>query len=78
VIKRISLLIAVALMAVMMLAATAGVGYAKITPAQPASCENNSGQKPGGQQPNCKGEGLTQNEATCAENPTGKCPKGQN
>ena len=76
--KRISLLIAVALMAVMMLAATAGVGYAKITPAEPPTCENNGGQLPGGQQPNCKNDGgLTQNEGTCAQNPQDKCPRGQ-
>jgi hypothetical protein len=42
--------------------------FAKITPGSPASCENGGGNEPGGQQPNCKGGGLTQNEATPATN----------
>ena len=76
--KRIILMLTVAALLVVALTVTAPSAFAKITPAQPASCENNSGTQPGGQQPNCKGQGLTQNPPTCAENPTGKCPKGQN
>ena len=51
---------------------------AKITPGQPPSCENNGGQQPGGQQPNCQGQGLTQNPPTPATNPAGHAPPGQN
>ena len=40
----------------------------------PPSCTNGGGQTPNGQQPVCKGEGLTQNPAT---NPAGKPPPGQ-
>jgi hypothetical protein len=50
---------------------------AKITPAQPPSCENAGGNQPGGQQPTCTGGGLTQNEATPATNPAGNEPPGQ-
>ena len=77
VIKRISLLLAVAMMAAMMMVATSAPAFAKITPAEPPSWENKGGQEPGGQQPNCKGEGLVQNPGKCASNPTGKCPPGQ-
>jgi hypothetical protein len=54
---------------------------AKITPATPPSCENRGGQQPGGQQPNCQGEGLEQNPGspgTPATNPSGHAPPGQN
>ena len=77
-IKRISLLLAVAMMAAMMMVATSAPAFAKITPAQPPSCENGGGQQPGGQQPNCKGEGLTQNPPKPATNPAGHAPPGQN
>ena len=50
---------------------------AKITPAEPPSCENPGGNQPGGQQPECGGEGLTQNEGTPATNPSGNEPPGQ-
>jgi hypothetical protein len=40
----------------------------------PASCENGGGQEPAGQQPVCKGGGLTQEPAT---NPAGHAPAGQ-
>ncbi len=76
--KRISLLLAVALMAVMMLAATAGVGFSKITPAQPADCVNGGGKSPGGQEYPCQGEGQTEVAPTCAQNPQKKCPGGHN
>jgi hypothetical protein len=52
--------------------ASGGVASAKITP---RSCENNGGNEPAGQQPDCKGGGLTQNPAT---NPAGHEPPGQN
>jgi hypothetical protein len=45
---------------------------AKITP---RSCTNNGGGTPGGQQPDCKGGGLTQEPAT---NPAGHEPGGHN
>jgi hypothetical protein len=52
--------------------ATAGTASAKITPRH---CENGGGNSPPGQQPDCKGGGLTQEPAT---NPTGFAPPGQN
>jgi hypothetical protein len=52
--------------------ATAGVASAKITP---RSCVNNGGQQAPGQQPDCKGEGQTQNPAL---NPAGHPPPGHN
>ena len=76
--KRIILMLTVAAMMVVALTITAPMAFAKITPAQPASCENAGGQKPGGQQPTCKGGGLEQNEPTPATNPSGKAPPGQN
>jgi hypothetical protein len=75
--KRITLLIAALMLALTMSFGGAGMAFAKITPAEPASCENKSGQEPGGQQPNCKGGGLTQNEAKPAKNPAGNEPPGQ-
>ena len=74
--KRISLLIAALMLALTM--SFGGVAFAKITPAEPPSCENKGGQMPAGQQPQCEGEGLTQNEAQPAKNPAGKAPPGQN
>jgi hypothetical protein len=52
--------------------ATAGTASAKITP---RSCTNNGNQQPPGQQPDCKGEGQTQNPAL---NPAGHPPPGHN
>ena len=76
--KRISLLIAALMLALTMSFGGAGVAFAKITPAEPASCETGGGgNKPPGQQPNCKGGGLTQNEAKPAKNPAGNEPPGQ-
>ena len=49
----------------------AGAADARISPAQ---CATQSGQTPTGQQPVCKGGGLTQQPAT---NPAGKAPPGQ-
>ena len=51
--------------------------FAKITPAEPPSCTNPGGNQPGGQQPECGGEGLTQNEGSPATNPSGNEPPGQ-
>ena len=51
--------------------ATSNAAYAKISP---PSCTNGGGNEPGGQQPTCKGGGLTQNPAT---NPAGNAPPGQ-
>ncbi len=76
--KRISLLFAALMLALTMSFGGAGMAFAKITPAQPPSCENGGGQMPGGQQPNCKGGGLEQNPATPATNPADKAPPGQN
>jgi hypothetical protein len=70
--------LAVALSVAMLVSSIATPAAAKITPAQPPSCENPAGNEPGGQQPECQGEGLTQNPATPATNPAGKAPPGQN
>jgi hypothetical protein len=51
--------------------APAGAAGAKISP---ASCSNNGGNEPAGQQPSCTGSGLTQNPA---KNPAGNAPPGQ-
>ena len=69
---------AVTLSVAMLVSSIATPAAAKITPGEPPSCENRGGQQPGGQQPNCQGEGLTQNPATPATNPAGKAPPGQN
>ena len=69
---------AVTLSVSMLVSSLATPAAAKITPAQPPSCENNGGQQPGGQQPNCQGEGLTQNPPTPATNPAGHAPGGHN
>jgi hypothetical protein len=41
-------------------------------------CENPAGQEPGGQQPQCKGEGQEQITVTENQNPSGAAPPGQN
>jgi hypothetical protein len=69
---------AVTMSVAMLVSSVATPVAAKITPAQPPSCENRGGAQPGGQQPECQGEGLTQNPATPATNPAGKAPPGQN
>ena len=70
---------AVALSVAMIVSSVAAPVQAKITPAQPPSCETPSGgNQPPGQQPNCQGGGLEQNEATPATNPAGHAPPGQN
>jgi hypothetical protein len=68
---------AVALSVAMIVSSVAAPVQAKITPAQPPSCTNGGGNQPGGQQPTCKGEGLTQNPAKPATNPSGHAPPGQ-
>jgi len=67
--KRIALLFAAVTMALTM--SLGGVAFAKITP---ASCENQGGNLPPGQQRVCTGGGLEQNPAT---NPAGNAPPGQ-
>ena len=69
---------AVTLSVAMLVSSVATPVQAKITPAQPPSCENPSGSEPPGQQPTCKGGGHTQNPATPATNPSGHAPPGQN
>ncbi len=69
--KRIIMVLSVALVVAAMMVAMAMPAFAKITP---ASCENQGGNMPGGQQPVCTGGGLTQNPAT---NPAGNEPPGQ-
>jgi len=68
---------AVTLSVAMIVSSLATPVQAKINPATPPSCENGGGNEPGGQQPNCQGEGLTQNPATPATNPAGNEPPGQ-
>jgi hypothetical protein len=41
-------------------------------------CENPAGNEPGGQQPQCTGEGQTQITETENQNPSGAAPPGQN
>ena len=67
--KRILLLVAAFVMALMM--AFGGGAFGAISP---ANCTNGGGNQPGGQQPVCTGGGLTQNPAT---NPAGQAPPGQ-
>ena len=55
--------------------ATSNLAYAKISPVD-TSCSNRGGHEPGGQQPSCKGSGLTQH--TENQNPAGHAPPGQN
>ncbi|MDQ3847537.1 MAG: hypothetical protein M3261_01110 [Thermoproteota archaeon] len=69
---------AVTLSVAMLVSSIATPVAAKITPAQPPSCENRGGQQPGGQQPTCTGEGLTQNPGTPATNPADHAPPGHN
>ena len=63
---------AVTLSAAILVSTVAAPVEAKISP---RSCENPGGNEPGGQQPNCRGQGLTQNPAT---NPAGHAPGGHN
>ena len=70
--------IAVVLSAPLLVLSVATPAEAKITPGSPPSCTNGGGNQPGGQQPNCQGEGLTQNPATPATNPSGHAPPGHN
>ena len=75
--RRILLVLTVAFVLAAMVVVMAMPAFAKITPAQPPSCTNGGGNQPGGQQPTCTGEGLTQNPPTPATNPAGNEPPGQ-
>jgi hypothetical protein len=66
---------AVTLSVAMLVSSVAAPAAAKIK-AVDTSCENQGGQEPGGQQPSCKGAGLTQH--TENQNPAGHAPPGQN
>lgn len=61
--------LAVTLSAALLVSSVATPVAAKIRPA----CETSSEKEPPGQQPTCKGEGLTD----VAKNPAGKKPPGQ-
>jgi len=68
---------AVTLSVAMLVSSVAAPVAAKISP---ANCTNGGGNQPGGQQPNCQGEGLTQDPGTPptpATNPAGHAPPGQ-
>jgi len=70
-VKRLLMVLTVALVMVAIVVVTAMPGLAKI---KPASCTTNGGSTPPGQQPVCQGQGLNQNPAT---NPAGHAPPGQ-
>ena len=67
--------IAVVLSAPLLVLSIATPAEAKIRPVDTA-CTNGGGNEPGGQQPTCKGGGLTQE--TENQNPAGHAPPGQN
>ena len=69
--KRMLLVMTVALVMAAIAVAMAMPAFAKIAPAE---CETSSGQLPPGQQPVCQGGGLEQQPAT---NPAGAAPPGQ-
>lgn len=65
--------------AIGLLAAANNVSYAKINSVSTdTSCTNGGGNQPGGQQPSCTGDGLTQETTTENQNPSGSAPPGQN
>jgi hypothetical protein len=70
-VKRILMVLTVALVMVAIVVVTAMPGIAKITP---ADCETRGGNNPPGQGEVCRGEGLVQKPAT---NPAGHAPPGQ-
>ena len=73
--KRILMVLTVALVMAAMMVVMAVPVFAKIT-AEPVACESGGGNLPPGQQPECKGGGLEQQ--TENRNPSGKAPPGQN
>ncbi len=74
--KRILMVLTVALVMAAMMVVMAVPVFAKIT-AEPVACETGGGgNQPPGQQPECKGGGLEQQ--TENRNPSGKAPPGQN
>lgn len=74
---------AITLSVAMLVSSLATPVQAKITPGTPGtppSCTNGGGNQPGGQQPTCNGQGLTQDPGTPptpATNPAGHAPPGQ-
>jgi hypothetical protein len=66
---------AVTLSVAMLVSSVATPVAAKIQ-AVDTACTNQGGNQPGGQQPTCGGEGLTQQ--TENQNPAGQAPPGQN
>jgi len=73
--KRMLMVLTVALVMVAMVIATAMPAFAKISSVD-TSCSNGGGNQPGGQQPTCTGGGLTQE--TENQNPSGQAPPGHN
>ena len=53
----------------------AGTAQAKIASVD-TSCDNPAGHQPGGQQPSCNNDTLTQHSEN--QNPAGHAPRGQN
>ena len=72
--KRLRLVVVLTLTMLLSLI-SAGGAMAKIQSVD-TSCSNPSGQEPGGQQPSCKNQNLTQESEN--QNPSGKAPPGQN
>ena len=74
-----TLAIAFALALAVLATSMATPASAKIIPVTTdASCTNQGGNQPGGQQPSCEGQGLTQQTETENQNPAGSAPPGQN
>jgi hypothetical protein len=74
-IRRITMLVAAALLALTM--SFGSVAFAKITPVDTACTKESGNPTPGGQQPSCKGGGNFEQESE-NQNPSGKAPPGQN
>jgi hypothetical protein len=66
-----------AALALAMTASVVPAALADVKGSTDTSCTNGGGTQPGGQQPSCKGGGLTQ-ETCNSTTGNGNCPKGQN